>query len=380
LKIVFISPFASEENMDYSSESQVGAIEQQIFGLSKELSKKGHDVYVLRKWESPKEIEFIKGVKFVNLTIPLSYKKFSFVPLSSLRSPITLIEYWLYSRAVRNKIEEISPDIVNVSNILPGYLLSKIPFPIVFITHDNDVLFADAKITACFRKYLARVLVGRVAAVVALNKGLQEHLGNQGFRTDVIIPNGLDPDEYRNAGNNGFVMYSGWLDRHKKIEDLVKAYSKIQKVPQNLVIVGNGSRKAILTSLVCREGISKKVAFIPFLPKEKYREYLSKCSFFVLPSDAEAFGVVIIEAMASGKPVIARNIIGPNGIIKSGYNGFLFKDVDDLAKRMQLLLSDDHLRSELGKNARETIEKEYSFSNISLKYIELYKKICGAYQ
>ena len=193
---------------------------------------------------------------------------------------------------------------------------------------------------------------------------------------DAVIPNAVDPNCYKNYSDEGFILYAGRLVPHKKVDELIRVYSDISKdFNENLIIIGSGPCERELKAEVASLGLEKRVRFIPFLPRTKYREYLSKCSFFVLPSEAEAFGVVIIEAMASGKPVIARNIIGPRDIITHGYNGFLFENIHELKKYLRLLLSDEGLRKKMGKNARRTVEEKYTFSKVAKQYLELYESL-----
>ena len=141
------------------------------------------------------------------------------------------------------------------------------------------------------------------------------------------------------------------------------------------MIIGSGPCEIKLKSYAESLGLNSRIHFVPFLPRSKYRQYLSKCSFFVLPSEAEAFGVVIIEAMASGKPVIARDTIGPRDIISHGRNGFLFNNKEELRKYLFLLLTNKSMRKKMGRNARNLVEEKYTFSKIAKRYLELYESI-----
>jgi glycosyltransferase involved in cell wall biosynthesis len=101
-------------------------------------------------------------------------------------------------------------------------------------------------------------------------------------------------------------------------------------------------------------------------------ELMSRCSVFVLPSFFEVNPVVVLEAMASAKPVIARANMGTVDIIIHGKNGYLYSSDDELRKYLDMLLSDNNLRKKMGRNARETVEQEYTFSRIADRYEELF--------
>lgn len=377
MKILYVLDSGLKVAADYRSEYQMGAIEQQIFGLAKELLAKGHTVFIIRRWDNSKEMEKIDGVNFVNIDVPFTQRNFQ-ESLSLTKVPIVFAESLLFSVKAYRKIREINPDIVNTSTLLTGYFISQLRMPIsrkVFITHDYDVISFQTVFSGFKRKMLKSIMTNS-DKVVTLNEGMRNYLNAWGFRADAIIPNALNLKDYKNKGDESFILYAGRLVPHKRVEDLIKAYSDISKdFNENLTIIGSGPCKEKLKSYATSLGLEEKVSFIPFLPRSKYRDYLSRCSIFVLPSSAEAFGVVIIEAMASGKPVIARNIIGPKDIINHGYNGFLFNDTKELAEYLKLLLSDEELRKKLGENARDTIEEKYTFSKVAKEYLKLYESL-----
>jgi len=95
------------------------------------------------------------------------------------------------------------------------------------------------------------------------------------------------------------------------------------------------------------------------------------CLFCVLPSRSEAMGRVLIEAMAAGKPVIGSRVGGIPGVITDGYDGFLFEseNIDALADKMIILLSNEELRKRMGKNALSSVKNKFS----SEKYAECFQ-------
>ena len=111
--------------------------------------------------------------------------------------------------------------------------------------------------------------------------------------------------------------------------------------------------------------------------KDKLREYLSKCSVFVLPSLFECMPVTLLEAMASGKPVIASDIPGPKDIITQRYDGFLFEkgNVEELKKYLGIIFDDKKLRKRIRENARKTVEEKYTFQKITQHYFETCEQI-----
>ena len=377
MKLLFMSPIGLKIAADYKSEYQTGAVEQQIFGIAKELSSKGYKVFIVRRWSGSKETETICGVKFINITTPTTQRKFR-ENLSLISLPIVFMEHLFFSVKAYKKIKELDPDIINTSVLLLNCFISKLfihnPRK-VFITHNYDIFFGKG-IMSCIKRKAVGNMVKNSEAVVVLTQGLKKYLNDRGFKTDAVIPNALNLKDYRNRGEEDFILFAGRLVAHKRVEDLIKAYSEISEdFEEELVIIGSGPCEKKLKSYVASLGLGERAHFVPFIPRSKYRNYLSKCSIFVLPSVAESFGVVIIEAMACGKPVIARKIIGPEDIIIHGHNGFLFENSDELKKYLQLLLSDEKLRKKLGRNARRTVETKYTFRRIADSYETLYRSL-----
>ena len=129
--------------------------------------------------------------------------------------------------------------------------------------------------------------------------------------------------------------------------------------------------------LAKKEGIEKHVVFHGWVDQSKLSSYYKSADICVFPSRHEGFGLVVLEAMASGIPVIASDIPSFQEIISDGYDGKLFKseDADDLSKEIIALYQDPHLRKKLSRNAFEKA-KRYSWENIADKYISLYKCLC----
>jgi glycosyltransferase involved in cell wall biosynthesis len=115
------------------------------------------------------------------------------------------------------------------------------------------------------------------------------------------------------------------------------------------------------------------------LSKQKLLEAYACCDVFVMPSDIEAFGLSIAEAMAAGKPVIASNVGGVPYVVKHGESGFLFEQRDflQLAKYAKLLLSDPILRCTFGSNAK-VLSQKYNWNSVCEMYEQTYSRLLYA--
>jgi len=200
----------------------------------------------------------------------------------------------------------------------------------------------------------------------------------------VVIPNGVDLKVF--AGSNDrillegdpSVLYVGHFARLKGVDILIRAIAKLRiELPNiKLHLVGRGNVPAFAL-LAKKEGIEKHVVFHGWVEQSTLSSYYKSADICVFPSRHEGFGLVILEAMASGIPVIASDIPTFREIISDGSDGRLFKseDADSLSKEIIALYQDPYLRKELSRNAFEKATK-YSWENIADKYISLYKSLC----
>ena len=158
-------------------------------------------------------------------------------------------------------------------------------------------------------------------------------------------------------------------EAYKGVDHLIATVPSLLKgVPDvQLVAVGEGSDLPRLQSLARNSGVSGHVHFLPFIAHDELPRVYDQCDVFVMPSRGEGFGLVFIEAMARGKAVIGGAHGGTPEIIEDGINGYLVRhgDVEQLADRLQRLLSNDLLRREMGAQGRAKVRREFTFARFS---------------
>ena len=381
MKIVFVSPgILYSEKYPYE---RAGS-ESVIYGISKEMGKQGHEVYVTGRFNNFKGKEFatIDGIQFVNIrTLHLKDEI-----IHQIGSAL------LYSKAVANKIKLINPDIISLNERFSAYFPSKLSIPKTFTTHNPDAMafYKDFALKSNglnyvffgVKKRIEEGVMSRSDINIALTKSIRDYLHGNGFTNTFIIPNAVDAKKYTNKGDDNFILFAGRLSKVKGLTYLIQAFSEISNdYDTDLLLVGSGPDEKGLKKMVRLKNIEDRVHFIPMVDKEKLREYLSKCSIFVLPSLFECMPVTLLEAMASGKPVIASDIPGPKDIITHGYNGFLFEkeNVDELKNYLELLIEDKELRKRIRENARKTVEEKYTFEKVADSHLKLYEELIHNY-
>lgn len=179
-------------------------------------------------------------------------------------------------------------------------------------------------------------------------------------------------------------LFVGGLDRQhyfKGVEPLIQAFAlATASLPQaRLLIVGKGELEPYYRSLLALKGIEHKVQFLNNVSDDELVDCYRRASLAVLPSinKGEAFGLVLLEAMASGTAVIASNLPGVRNVFRNGEHGYLIRpgDVDDLAGKLQRLLSDPVAVAEMGARAREWIVTHYSWDKFNERLEAAYCRV-----
>ena len=171
----------------------------------------------------------------------------------------------------------------------------------------------------------------------------------------------------------------GRLSSKKGLFTLLLAFRDVVKeIPEaKLKLAGKGKLKGVLKSLCKTLGIDKNVDFLGYVPDERLNALFSSADIFVLPSSfGESFGIVILEAMASGTPVIGTEVGGIEEILEGGKYGVLVPPLNPsaLAESMISLMRDEKRRRALRKNGIERVRKAYDWRLVSRKVMDVYEK------
>jgi glycosyltransferase involved in cell wall biosynthesis len=201
-----------------------------------------------------------------------------------------------------------------------------------------------------------------VDQVVALSNYTKKLLEQEGFQV-AYVPNGAELLPFSpSRKDTSCLLYAGRLEKYKGVDDLLRAIPKIQaKIPHvHVEIAGDGTFKSELVQLVQQLHLEKCVTFLGQLSAQHLAAAYVRSSIFVLPSTwPETFGKVGIEAMSTGRPVIATDVGGVTDWLEDGSNGFLVQPrrPEQIADRATILLSDHKLAVQMTHAARRTAER-----------------------
>jgi len=202
-----------------------------------------------------------------------------------------------------------------------------------------------------------------------------------------VIPNGIDLKRFHEINYDAdilnkyaiekkdFLLYMGRLSSSKGVEYLIQAFKGIKKecTSLKLVIAGSGSLESHLKNLAHDV---EDIVFIGFVDSLVVKKALyDNCLAVVVPSLYEALPMVVLEAMAQGKPVIASSVGDVPLLIKHGKNGFLIKPKDpkSIENLVSILHENRNLREEMGSFGRKLVEEEYSIDRMVDKTLKVYE-------
>lgn len=290
--------------------------------------------------------------------------------------------YFAYRKGILNAIETIKPDIIQVWDdglkgmTIPLITIKKIPkiyIRQVSLQVDMQHDFTWIKKIYILAKWkIMQKLAIKFDAMAILTENTRKEWPN--VKNLVIIPNPLAfYPEKSSLVNQKRVIAVGRHVYQKGYDRLMDAWEIVnQKHPDwTLDVYGHKDKENFVAQLVKERNLETSVNLLD--PVKNIDEKYTESSIFVLTSRYEGFGLVIIEAMACGLPVVSFDCpFGPSEIIKNKVDGFLVKDanIEAFATKISLLIEDDELRKKMGKNARENV-KVYEIKIIAEKFYNL---------
>lgn len=270
-------------------------------------------------------------------------------------------------------------------------LLAAMGTPARLITTNHNWIRSDFLVT-CFESFDAFYIrfFPKIVAVSPEVRQLMRRYFIPGKKMQVII-NGIDTEEFRREQSAGekireqfgiapetpLIGAIGRVSPEKGQKYFIDAAAQVLKVfPQAcFVIIGEGVQGEVMLNYVAELGLSAKIIFAGF------RAHIAACysalDIFVLPSLLEGTPMALLEAMATGLPVIATDVGGVGRIIQDGKNGLMVSpaDADELAIGIGTLLADSTKADQLAKNAVLTVEARYSAQKMSQDYMTLYDEV-----
>ncbi len=283
--------------------------------------------------------------------------------------------------------------IIHAHSVIPTGFMSSIASKIMgkplFITaHGMDINNFEKK--PFFNYFISRAMNSSSKSIAVsedLAKKMRKMVNDE--NKIVVLRNAVDTGRFNPTKNRSIrkdfgirdeeilILFVGYLDEFKGIFELINAFNKITAENSNvkLMMVGTGPKKEDLLEILNKVGIEDKVIFTGVVEHQKIHRYYQSADIFVLPSYTEGLPVSILEAMATGVPVVATSVGGVPELITHGLNGFIVppRDEEAFIEKLLILINDKNLRQQYANRSLKKIKEEFDIKVKISKLIELYK-------
>lgn len=365
--------------------------------LARGLAGRGHEVIVIAPSQTGKSYEEYDGNYMIKRVVSVPFPFYQNFRISVAPQ-----------REIRRIIRDFQPDVIHLQMLLMiGYVTRsyglKYGIPIVSTNHAMPKNLVDnLRLLAPFSRPIERMLTeygakfhAKADYVTFPTQSAIDVFGDAKYKVPMTIEpisNGIDlsrftpsppaPAIYKTFAlpkNKHIITYLGRLDVEKHIDILLKAYAKINDKTNHLLIVGFGTESEHLQNLAHTLGIQHEVTFTGKVTDDEIVELHKVGTVFCMPSPAELQCIALLEAMASGKPVVAVDEGALGELCHDGVNGFLCRtdDVDQIADALQKLLADDKLRATFSQGSL-AIAKTHDITHTVDRFETIYNQVIAA--
>ena len=226
-----------------------------------------------------------------------------------------------------------------------------------------------------------RVIWKNASAVVANSNGLRQLAVTFDPRFEIpIVPNGVDLELHNTIEHDWSsprLLSVGRIVHQKGLDLAMHALGGLKDLDWEWRIAGDGPQLQALQSLAEELGIQGRVLFSGWQSRQQITESYKQSNLFLFPSRHEGMPNALLEAMASGLPVVATCIAGNEELVVDGETGYLVpaEDIEALQNALKKLLDDAGLRQQMGLAARRRVEESYSWESTAKQYALLLEKV-----
>lgn len=360
--------------------------------LAAGLARRGHDLHIIAP--------AVKGLSGTNKEIhdgaELTVHRFPSIQMRKELSVRMMKPFGLKSK-LGKLLDELKPDAVHIqSHLMVGRLIvgesKKRGIKTIATNHTmpENLIRYSVRIPEVFERPImkfgwwdtGRVLKKMDKVTTPTRRAADILERESGLRDVLAISCGIDASRFINntptSNKDPRVLFVGRLDYEKRLDILIHAIKQISnEIDVHLEIVGNGGERENLRNLSEQLGIADRVEFLGFVSEEDLPKAYERATVFAMPSIAELQSIATMEAMASGRPVIAADAMALPHLVHSGDNGYLYQpeDVDELASRLRdILTADEGELERLSENSLHLIQS-HDITNTLNIFENLYQGI-----
>jgi phosphatidylinositol alpha-mannosyltransferase len=359
-----------------------GGVNNHIAHLARSLQRLGHEAHII----APASDGRSSGDGFINASASVIA-----FPFAGSIARITLSPR-LYRR-IKGILQSGAYDVLHLHEPLTPAL------PLAVLRHRDLVpqaiavgtfhAYREVSRTYYYGKPLLRRFFKRLDGCIAVSEAARQYHMRYFPADYVVIPNGIDyarfadpalrPPEPFDDGRPT-VLFVGRLERRKGLRYLLEAFARVQAAcPEARLLVVGAFGKAEKAPYVAQAWALRlrQVRFIGYVPDAELPRYYRAATVFCAPSiGMESFGIVLLEAMAAGVPVVATDIPGYNEVVEDGVQGFLVppENPEALAEALLRLLRDPALRARMSAAGRQRA-RQYDWDEIARRVVEFYEEV-----
>lgn len=339
MRIALVCPYAWDDP---------GGVQTHVRELAEHLARRDHEIVVLAPVRHAAAQPWVRAV---GRPVDLTYNR-SNVPIDP--------RPWS-ARTVRAALRAFGPDVIHVhepftpSTTLWAVLVADAPLVATFHSGAEPARLYD--LAGPLLRRLARRLSARIAVSEAAARVARRRLGG----TFEVVPNGVDVERFAGAspaelGSGTKLLFVGRLDERKGFRIAVEAFEQLaaERPDLRLVVAGDGPERRALEGLSA--SVRERVRLLGTVPNEDLPPIHAACDVFVAPNvGGESFGVVLVEAMAAGLPVVASDIPGFTEVVRDGVDGLLVpaRDPRAVAGALARVLDDPTFAARMAAAGRE---------------------------
>jgi len=367
MKVGLISPY------DFASP---GGVNDHVRNLAVRLQDLGHEAHVFAP-SSRAEVDF-DSARFYRIGTPIAIR------VNESVARITL-SFHLANR-VAAIVEKERFDILHFHEPL----MPALPITMLRMSTTANVgtfhAFAHSNVGYFYGRPLLKPYLAHLHRAIAVSEPARAFVGR--YFPDFpmrVIPNGVDLDVYRPGqapirhlrDDNLNILFVGRLEKRKGLGDLLRAYrSIVDRVPRiRLIIVGDGPLRGRVESYITRHRLPN-VVMAGYVPESVKPRYYNSADIFCAPATgAESFGIVLLEALASGLPVVATEVPGYMSVLEPAQDSITVQPSNwrELAASLVILARDRDLRARMSEYALRKARR-YSWASVVSEVLEVYKE------
>ncbi len=362
-----------------------GGVNQVVLNLAREMQRTGSfkPIVLCADWNATEPIwEEVHGIKTVRWRIR------PFDPEGSWKARGA---YWFWEKRFRRRFERFCAErricAVNLHYVGPlAFTLDRLrrrrspSLPLLLSFHGQDVTDLQNTSSATIRRW--KDCLAHASAAVVCSRNLGDRLVDavEGAAAPETVYNGIDVDYFTTLKGTApkptqarYILNVGRFQWKKGQDVLIEAFAEIaEEYPDiDLVLVGaSDTALSPLRELCIRKGVERRVHFCPDRPHEEIPDFLRHAVLFALPSRAEPFGIVLVEAGALGVPIVANAVGGVPEVIAHGRTGLLVppEAPADFACALRTMLNDPLASRKMGEGLRERVAAEFTWRAALDKY------------